>query len=85
VGVATGVESLELKDGEGGRGAILGVGNKTSGFGVVRLRIVGGAGNKANGNVASLSVVSSLEYSESESEVSSGGYVKYGVDPEAPV
>lgn len=47
VGVAKGVESPELNDGEGGSGAIEGVGNKTSGFGA-RLRTVkgGGAGNK---------------------------------------
>jgi hypothetical protein len=45
VGVATGVDSPELKDGEGGRGAMLGVGKSTRGLGVRLRGIGGGAGN----------------------------------------
>lgn len=88
MGVATGVESLELYDidGEGGRGAIVGVGSRTSGFGVVRLRNGkgGGAGNRDSEKPGLVWLVSSLEYSESDSEFRSPKHAKYGVDSEPP-
>jgi len=63
VGVARGVESRELNDGEGGSGAIVGVGRRTSGFGTMRLRVGqgGGLGNKESEKPALSEPVSSLE------------------------
>lgn len=46
-GVAKGVESVELSKGDGGCGATVGVGSKTSGWGLLRTRIGSRWGNSA--------------------------------------
>jgi hypothetical protein len=51
VGVVSGVESKELRAGEGGKGAIVAVGNSTRGFGTFfRILRGGGAGNNDRGS-----------------------------------